>query len=130
MTYAMSAFEAGASGYVLKHSAPYELTTAINKALKGERYISPQLAGADDLLNGVGNKSAQASRRDSSHLTPRQKEVLQLLAEGFSVKEAADQLHISSRTVEYHKYQMMRDIGVKSTAELVRYALKHGIVGE
>jgi len=127
LTYAVSAFEAGASAYVLKHSAPSELRVAIQDALKGKRYITPLLAGADELLDGL-EKGSLEGRRGATYLTPRQQEVLQLLAEGFSVKETAAQLSISARTVEYHKYQMMKDINVRTVADLVRYAVKHGIV--
>lgn len=129
VTYAVSAFEAGAMGYVLKHSAPSELTEAIHEALRGKPYITKLLADASEFLDG--RKKGSAERRETqSYLTRRQKEVLQLLSEGYSVKEAAAELNISSRTVEYHKYQMMKELGMKSVADLVRYAVKHGIAGE
>jgi len=129
MTYAVSAFEAGASGYVLKHSAPSELNAAIREALKGKRYITPLLSGAEKLLVDLKNRSGKGCR-DTSNLTPRQKEVLQLLAEGFSAKEVAAQLNVSTRTIEYHKYKMMKDIGVATVADLVRYAVKFHIISE
>jgi DNA-binding NarL/FixJ family response regulator len=72
-----------------------------------------------------------AERREgSSHLTKRQREVLQLLAEGYLAKEIADKLNISTRTVEYHKYRMMKDLGLKTAAELIRYAVRHHVVSE
>lgn len=129
ITYAVSAFEAGALGYVLKHSAPSELNIAIREALKGNSYVTPLIAGASELLDG--HKKASAERREAkSYLTRRQNEVLQLFAEGYSVKEIASQLNISARTVEYHKYQMMKDLGIKTSADLIRYAVKLGIVGK
>jgi len=127
VTYAANAFEAGASGYVLKHSAPSELITAISSALKGRTYITPLLAG--ELLQFHKQKPQDQSDKGDK-LTMRQREVLQLLAEGRSVKEIARILDISSRTVEFHKYSMMEVLGLKTSAELVRFAVKHGIVDE
>jgi DNA-binding NarL/FixJ family response regulator len=127
ITYAVSALEAGAQGYVLKHSAPAELITAIHRALRGKTYVTPLLEG-EIMLSP--KKGMLQRREESSHLTRRQREVLQLLAEGYSIKEIASILDISTKTVEYHKYQMMKDVGLKSVAELVRYAVKHCIVNE
>ena len=123
VTYAASAFEAGASGYVLKHSAPSELVIAIQSALKGKTYVTPLLAG--ELMQFY--KGKPAGRDNLTRLTSRQQEVLQLLAEGRSAKDIAAILNISSRTVEFHKYRMMDELGVKSAAELVQYAIRHGI---
>ena len=125
VTYAVSALEAGALGYVLKHSAPSELSAAVRNALKGKTYITPLLEG-EIMLSP--SKGVQERREESSHLTKRQREVLQLLAEGYLAKEIASTLNISPRTVEYHKYQMMRDVGIKTVADLIRYAVKHNIV--
>ncbi len=127
VTYAASAFEAGASGYVLKHSAPSELITAINSALMGRTYITPLLAG--ELLQFHKQKPPGESHT-LAQLTSRQRQVLQLLAEGRCVKEVASILQISTRTVEFHKYSMMESLGLKSSAELVRFAVKHGLVSE
>jgi len=127
VTYAVSAMEAGALGYVLKHSAASELSTAVRSALKGKTYITPLLEG-EIMLSP--SKGVQERREESSHLTKRQREVLQLLAEGYLAKEIASTLNISPRTVEYHKYQMMRDVGIKTVADLIRYAIKHNIVSE
>jgi len=125
--YAVSALEAGALGYVLKHSAPTELMIAIRSALRGKTYITP-------LLNGAfieGRKKGSRDRAEQpAYITQRQREVLQLLAEGLSVKEIASMLEISARTVEYHKYQMIKDLGLKTVPDLVRYAVKYGIVSE
>jgi DNA-binding NarL/FixJ family response regulator len=125
VTYAASAFKAGASGYVLKHSAPDELVTAIREALQGRTYITPLIAGR--LLEVYEKGTHEAD--EVLNLTSRQREVLQLLAEGHSVKDIASILNVSIKTVEYHKYRMMEDLGLKTLAELVRYAVKHGIAG-
>jgi len=125
VTYAVSALEAGSLGYVLKHSAPSELITAVRRALKGKTYITPLLEG-EIMLSP--KKGSIERREEPSHLTKRQREVLQLLAEGCLAKEIASILNISTRTVEYHKYQMMRDVGIKTVADLIRYAIKHNIV--
>ena len=127
VAYAASALEVGASGYVLKHSAPSELVTAIKSALKGRTYITPLLAGE---LIQYHKKKPQSEEGEIARLTSRQREVLQLLAEGHSVKEIAAILQISTRTVEFHKYSMMEALGLKSSAELVRFAVKHGIITE
>ena len=124
VTYAVSAFEAGASGYVLKHSAPTELVTAIRSALRGKTFVTPLLAG--EFMQRTKERDTQ--RDESTRLTERQCEILQLLAEGKSAKEIATVLNISSRTVEFHKYRIMKDLGLKSAAELVHYAVKHGII--
>jgi len=125
VTYVTRALDAGASAYVLKHSASDELVTAIREALRGGTYVSPALRGSsalDDQLNPY-----RRTQKQVIELTPRQREVLQLLAEGKSAKEIASALGISSRTVETHKYKMMDDLGVKSSAQLVQYAIKHGL---
>jgi DNA-binding NarL/FixJ family response regulator len=123
--YAKGAFDAGALGFVLKHSAPSELTTAIQEALKGNTYISPAIA--QELMH-LYKGQADAKTGAFGSLTPRQREVMQLLAEGKSAKEIAKILHISTRTVEFHKYNMMEQLRIKTSAELVHFAIKHGIV--
>jgi DNA-binding NarL/FixJ family response regulator len=125
VTYAVSAMEAGAQGYVLKHSAPAELSQAIHCVLRGKIYITPLLKGD---FNEGRKKSSRERYEEPSFLTRRQREVLQLLAVGKSAKEVADILNISTRTVEYHKYQMMKDIGAHNFADLIRYAIKHGVI--
>jgi DNA-binding NarL/FixJ family response regulator len=124
-TYAADAFEAGASGFVLKHSAPSELTTAIHEAMKGQTYVSPLIAG--DLIRTY--REGDSPEKDLfKKISPRQREILQLLAEGKSGKEIASVLNISPRTVEFHKYKMMEQLHIKTSAELVQYAVKHGII--
>jgi len=125
VTYAAKAFEVGASGYVLKHSAPSELVTAIHEAYKGRTYVTPMIAG--ELMQSY-KEGSHIQQEDFGKLTPRQKEVLQLLAEGHSAQEIADILCISPRTVESHKYKMMEQLNVKTSAELMGYAIRHGIV--
>lgn len=125
VTYAAGALEAGALGYVLKHSAPLELITAIRSVLKGESYVTPLLAAELLQLQKMGR---WAHRDEASRLTVRQREVLQLLAEGHSARDIALLLKISPRTVEYHKYHMMEDLGMKTVADLIRYAVDKGIV--
>jgi DNA-binding NarL/FixJ family response regulator len=124
-SFARRALEAGASGYVLKHSAPAELTAALHAALAGKTYLTPQLAEA---VAASMQDSPQATDDPVAALTPRQREVLPLLAEGLAAKEIAARLGISARTVEFHKYQMMDTLGAHSNAELVRFAVKHRLI--
>jgi DNA-binding NarL/FixJ family response regulator len=126
VTYASRGFEAGASGYVLKQSASAELVTALREALKGKTYITPLIAG--ELIESYRDDEVAAGDDVTKRLTPRQMEVLQLLAEGSSAKEIAAVLGISQRTVEFHKYQMMKALGIKTSAELIQFAIKHGII--
>jgi DNA-binding NarL/FixJ family response regulator len=125
-TYAAKAYEAGATGYVLKHSAPSELITAIRETLKGRTYVSPRIAGQLMQLYKIGAPAAKET--SSGSLTERQREILCLLADGLSAKEIATRLNLSQRTVEAHKYRMMQNLNLKNTAELVAYAMKCGIV--
>ena len=123
VTYAIRAFEAGASGYVLKHSASSELLTAIHEAIKGRTYVTPMIAG--ELLQAYkGETYGQAE--EMQQLTQRQREILQLLVEGNSAKEIANLLNISPRTVEFHKYNMMSKLNLKSLSALIQYGIKHG----
>ena len=124
VAYARRALEAGALGYVLKHAAPAELISAIRAALDGKTYVSPAVAG--EVLRVMNGKPDEAGDPVAS-LTPRQREILQLLAEGRSAKEIGDTLAISARTVEFHKYQMMEKLDIHTNAELVHFTLKHGI---
>jgi len=123
--YARRALEAGASGYVLKHSAPAELIAAIHAALDGKTYVSAAVAG--DVLQGM-NRRVDHGGDLVAALTLRQREILQLLVEGRSAKEIGAKLAVSARTVEFHKYQMMDRLDLHTNAELVHFALKHGIV--
>jgi DNA-binding NarL/FixJ family response regulator len=119
------AFRAGASGYVLKHSAGDELVAAIRDAFQGRTYITPLLPRdvAERLTDETSIRSGGAPG-----ITPRQRQVLQLVAEGRTMKEIAALLAVSTRTAETHKYQMMQALGCRTTADLVRYAVACGIV--
>jgi DNA-binding NarL/FixJ family response regulator len=124
VAYARRALEAGASGYVLKHSAQAELFLAVRAALDGKIFISPTIAG--DVFRDL--KASPTRPTDPVDLlTGRQREILQLFAEGCSTKTIASNLDISTRTVEYHKYQMMETLKLQSSAELILFAIKHGI---
>ena len=124
-TFARRALEAGASGYVLKHSASVELIAAIHAALEGKTYLTPQLTG--EVLEAMQQGPKRAADPVGS-LTPRQREVFQLLAEGLAAKQIATKLSISARTVEFHKYQMMEALDLHNNAELVHFAIKNGLV--
>ena len=121
---ALEAMRSGASAYLLKTSAASELFVAIRDALKGKSYVTPRIAGRmDDAL--ARHPHGRSGERT---LTTRQIEVLQLLAEGKSMKEAADHLEVTPRTIAFHKYRMMEELGVKSSAELIQFAVKSRIV--
>lgn len=124
-TYAANAFEAGASGFVLKHSASAELIRAIHEAIKGRTYVTPLVAG--DLIRSY-QEGDSPEKKMFKKLSPRQREILQLLAEGRSAKEIASILNISTRTVEFHKYKMMEQLNIKTSTELLQYAIKHGLI--
>ena len=121
---AVEAFRRKASGYLLKNSAASELSLAIREAVRGRSYVSPLIAKA--MMECMLNRSP--GREGLPGLTPRQREVLQLLAEGKSMKEVAAILNITTRTVEFHKYRVMELLSLKTNAELVQYAVRHGIV--
>jgi DNA-binding NarL/FixJ family response regulator len=121
---ATEAFRVGASGYLLKNSAATELLQAIREVSRGRSYITPLVTQGvvDNLLH-----TAEAAP-NAAELSPRQREVLQLLAEGYTMKEIAHLLKITPRTVAYHKYSMMELLGVRSSAELVQFAVKQHLV--
>jgi DNA-binding NarL/FixJ family response regulator len=123
---AVEAFRAGGSAFLLKNSAASELVQAIADVAQGRSYVTPLATASvvDKLLHPT------APAKGASELTVRQREVLQLLAEGRTMKEVGNILKISSRTVARHKYDMMEQLGIKSSAELVRYAIKMRIVSQ
>lgn len=121
---AAEAFRLGASGFLLKNSAGSELVHAINEALLARSYVTP-LMTKDMVGSFVQNFKRRKTRPE---LTLRQKEVLQLLAEGRSMKEVAYHLKVTPRTVAFHKYTMMEQLQLKSSAELIQYAMKSSIV--
>ena len=124
-TYAARALSAGASGFVLKHSASSELLKAVRESLGGRTYVTPVIA---EMIERISASRSGTAKDDSPILTPRQREVLQLFAEGRSAKEVASRLHISVRTAENHKARIMALIGASTTADLIQFAIRHGLV--
>lgn len=125
VTFAARAFNAGAAGYLLKSAAGVELKTAVETVLRGDVYIPPGMAAS--LLNTYRGKTKLAEP-ERKELTHRQREVLQLLAEGKTAAEAADILHLSPRTVEFHKYRIMEILGIDKNAKLLHYAIETGLI--
>ena len=125
IAYVTEAFRAGASAYISKVSAPAEILTAVRYALQGKTYLSPSI---DRAALDAHIERSQRSRQSLHKLSPRQREVLQLVAEGRNTKEIAEILHVSPRTVEFHRYRIMETLGLHSTAELVRHAIKHRLI--
>ena len=123
--YVNEAFKAGASGYLLKRSAGSELLQAIQSAMDGQCYVTPLVAKG--LVKSVITGRRPTVLKDEP-LTARQREVLQLVAEGMTVKEIASTLNISPKTVEFHKSQIMTQLDLHTTAELTKYALVHGLI--
>lgn len=119
------AFRTGARAYVLKRAASSELVTAIREVLRGRAYLTPLVT--KDTLDSLLAEAARPER-SLAPLTARQREVLQLLAEGRSVKEIAAILNVATKTVEFHKYSIMDQLGLRTIAELTQYAIKHRIV--
>jgi len=118
------AFRAGASAFLLKRAAAFELTEAIEKVLKGGSYVTPSAAASQAAISLRDPKA----RAHVTEPTPRQREVIQLLAEGRSMKEVASILQITKRTVAAHKYAVMDLLQLKTNADLVQYAIKHRII--
>jgi len=121
---AAEAFRLGANGYLLKHSAASELVAAIRQVVRGGSYVTPLMT--EDVVGSLTNHFKKL--KSTNYLTLRQKEVLQLLAEGRSMKEAAFILNVSPRTVAFHKYTMMDHLHIKTSAELVQYAMSSQLV--
>ena len=121
---AAEAFRAGASGFLLKNSAASELVQAIEEVFQGRSYVTPLAT------RGLMDRLAQGPEpaKKTAALSLRQREVLQLLAEGHTMKEIVRILKITARTVAFHKYGMMHDLGIKTSAELVQFAIKHHVV--
>jgi DNA-binding NarL/FixJ family response regulator len=118
---AAEALRAGASGFVVKHAAGKELIAAIHAVLRGKTYLTT------DLAQEVAAALADPASPGHGRLTPRQREVVRLIAEGRTMKEVAASLGLSPRTVETHKYQIMEALSLRTTAELIRYAIEHGL---
>ena len=124
--YIVQALKAGASGYILKDSGPNEVINAIQQVLSGKRYLSPQLS--EKLIDLFVAKVEIDVLDPYNSLTAREREILQLAAEGFSNSNIAEQLSISSRTVEQHRQSMMNKMEFKNQTDLIRFALKRGIL--
>jgi DNA-binding NarL/FixJ family response regulator len=124
VVYVEEAFRAGGAGYLLKRSAASELTGAIHTVIQGKTYVTP-------LIDWKQPRPAMSRARaeGSEKLTPRQREVLQLVAEGRANKEIAALLHVSEKTVDFHKSVIKRELKLGSTAELTQFAIRHGIIG-
>jgi DNA-binding NarL/FixJ family response regulator len=125
LAYVTEALRAGGSAYILKISAAAEILTAVRSALRGESYISESI---DRAALEAQIERSQRSRQSPGKLSFRQREVLQLAAEGRNTKEIAEILHVSPRTVEFHRNRIMETLGLHSTAELVQYAIKHRMI--
>jgi len=121
---AAEAFRAGASGYLLKRSAASELQTAIREVVMHRSYVTPLVT--EGLMGSM--LRGPATRQAPQELTPRQREVVQLVAEGHSMKEVGNILNIAPRTVAFHKYRIMEQLNIKTTAELIQFAIKHHII--
>ena len=126
--FAVQAFRLGATGYVLKIDALGDLSRAVQEALAGRMFISPRMAG--DVFAALMEPRSGASEDDNpwTSLTAREREILQLTAEGRTMAEIGEMLHISARTVEKHKYKAMEKLKLRSTAELIQYAIQRGLV--
>lgn len=124
--YVLETLRIGASGYLLKWSAEAELITAINTVMRGGVYLTPALP--QDIAEILSTRSS-AQRRNPSVLSAREREVLQLVVEGRSAKEIGDVLHVSAKTVEFHKYNMMKKLGLHTTIELAKYAVERQLLG-
>jgi DNA-binding NarL/FixJ family response regulator len=124
VVYVTEAFQAGGSAYVLKSSAGIEILTAVRQTLQGKTYVSQSIDKAALEVQTKRDRRPHAP----DNLSQRQREVLQLAAEGRSTKEIAKILHVSPRTVEFHRYRLMKALGLRTTAELVQYAIKHRLI--
>jgi DNA-binding NarL/FixJ family response regulator len=124
--YVLGMLEAGACGYLLKDCAFEELATAIRNVAEGNTYLSPRIA--EVVVQGYLDKTPGSSHGSGAVLTPREREVLQLLAEGMAAKEIASHLNVSVKTVETHRRNMMEKLNMRGIAELTKYAVREGLV--
>ena len=125
--FVMGMLRAGASGYLLKDCASQELANAIDQVAGGKKYLSPEITGVviDDFLLGRGSSEEVAIA--ASQLSPREREVLQLIAEGWSTKQTASHLYVSIKTIETHRRQIMKKLDLHSIADLTKYAIREGL---
>ncbi|MDX1492648.1 MAG: response regulator transcription factor [Longimicrobiales bacterium] len=124
--YVLRAFSEGADGYLVKAAGEFEMELAVTSVLRGRRYVSPEIA--EHLLEVTGADGETMEGMGDELLTPRQREVLQLIAEGYSTSEIAKKLFISVKTVETHRADIQRRLGMDDVASLVRYAIRSGMV--
>ena len=124
--YVVSALKSGASGYILKDTGPEELVDAIRTVVKGERYLSKQLS--ERIINAYVSKMDEAEVDPYDTLTNREKEILHLVAEGYTNQEIAERLFISPRTAELHRSNVLNKLSLKNQVDLVRFAIKRGIL--
>jgi DNA-binding NarL/FixJ family response regulator len=129
-SYVRAAFDAGAFGYVAKQSAGKELREAVRLVLSNCYYVTPLVAPNDPDAASLRSSRTNPAEMFGARLTPRQREVLQLIAEGKATKEIASALNISAKTVEFHRNGLMNELGLRTTAQLTRYAITHGIVSD
>ena len=124
--FVMGMLRAGASGYLLKDCASQELATAIRQVAGGKKYLSPEITGVviDDFLLGAQIEEAATA---TSLLSPREREVLQLIAEGWSTKQIASHLYVSIKTIETHRRQLMKKLNLHNIADLTKYAIREGL---
>jgi DNA-binding NarL/FixJ family response regulator len=125
--YAEEAFQAGVSGYVVKHAAAEELLTALNDVIAGRIYLTP-LVSKDVLSVLIASKNKSGEKEKDTKLTPRQRDILQMIVDGKTMNEPAAILNISTRTAESYKYEMMEQLGIKTVAELIQYAIRSRVV--
>jgi len=128
-SYVTEAFHVGASGYLLKRSAPMELPLAIEAVLKGQQYLTPSIT-KPVLAQTMEREEAPAIKDSVVELTPRQREVLQLIGEGKGTKAIASLLQVSVKTIEFHKTCLMKQLDLHTTAELMRYAITQGLASD
>ena len=125
--YVVQILRAGASGYLVKQAAPTELISAIQAASRGEAFLSPSIS--KKVVEDYVQRAGVTAESDSlQRLTAREREVLQLIAEGYSTREIAEQLHISVKTAETHRAHLIEKLGIHSTAELTQYAIRKGVI--
>jgi len=123
--YVHEALKSGADGYVIKESAPNEMINAVHEVMQGNRYLSPKLS---ERLQTIGQRIVEPPGDLYETLTAREREILQMTAEGRTSREIGDKLKISPRTVELHRYKLAGKLGIKNKADLFRYAIKRGIL--
>lgn len=128
--YVRAAFEAGAMAYVAKQSAGSELLEALRLAEAGRYYVTPLVSTKEPYMQPAPGSRTNPASLFGARLTPRQREVLQLIAEGKTAKEISAVLHISAKTVEFHRNCIMNELGLRTTAELTRYAIAQGMVSD